>query len=253
MDFFKRWPNESRAICICTVMLALCSVGNDAARIRFPSVAQDQPTLLQIKPEHESPPIIPCNSSNVSDFVYHINGIPCSVPTNYVIQPLVVNHTKDENSLTTSEQDDQLWQRYNLSTWKQPEVEMLYESSTALAEFEMVPVRTSGVNYSSSDASSTNNGVGQEQLISENEVASLQNQYRWIMDKPSSWKKRFTNDTSHDSSNALIDVMKNKTKPIKGLSYDDQKGFQNEFLDILGKGEFLSYLTIKASCNYLNS
>lgn len=235
MDFFGRWPNESRAICICTVMLALCSVGNDAARIRFPSIAQDQPTLPQIKPEHDSPPLIPCNSSNVSDFVYHINGVPCSVPTNYVIQPLVINRTKDENPLTTSEHDDQLWQRYNLSTWKQPEVEMLYESSTVLAEFEMVPVRTSGINDNSSDVSSTNNGVGHEQLISENEVASLQNQYRWIMDKPSSWKKRFTNDTSHDSSNALIDVMKNKTKPIKGLSYDDQKGFQNEFLDILGK------------------
>lgn len=208
-------------------MLALCSVGDEAARIRFPSIAHDQPTLLQIEPQaEESSPLIPCNSSSVSDFVYNINGIPCSVPTN-------VNHT-DGASLTDEEDDDQLWQQYNLSGWRQPEADMQYESSTTLAEFEMVPVRTSGVG--SGSGSGSGSGPGQEQLISENEVASLQNQYRWIMDKPNGWKKRYVN-ASHDTSNALVDAMKNKTKPIKALSYDDQKGFQNEFLDILGKGK----------------
>jgi hypothetical protein len=196
----------------------------DAAKIRFPNVKHQDQTLVSADIE---PLVIPCNGSTSSDFVYNINGVPCSVASN-------IKNTENKPSLT-DEEGSKLWQRYNLSEWKKQQPlqtddgHVFYESSTIISEFEMVPVHSNNVPL----------GAGQDQLISENEVASLQNQYRWIIDKPTTWKKRYVNG-SQANSNALVDAFKNKTKPSKAVSSNGQKGFQHEFLDILGKGEFES-------------
>lgn len=122
-----------------------------------------------------------------------------------------------------------LWSRRNSSTAAADLLEAASgdQAGSSTEEMQLVPVPDAG----SGDGSA-------EQLISENEVLQLRNQYRWIMDKPAVWRKRFLNET-RNSSNALVEAFKNKTKPIKSLSYEGQKGFQNEFLDILGKGKLL--------------
>lgn len=220
MDFFERCL-KSRASLVCYVICAQVFFTGNAAKIRFPSVKQDT---------EDSEPLIPCNGSTFSNFVYNINGVPCRVASNYSIH--TVKNTENTPSLT-DEEGKKLWQRYNLSEWKKPQPYLtddghfFYESSTMISEYEIVPVHSNNVL-----------GTSQEQLISENEVASLQNQYRWIIDKPTTWKKRYVNG-SQTNSNALFDAFKNKTKPVKSAPYDGQKGFQNEFLDILGKGEFV--------------
>lgn len=224
MDFFERCL-KSRASLLCYVICAHLLFTSDSAKIRFPSVKPEQ-TIIRTDIE----PLIPCNGSILPNFVYNINGVPCSVASNHTAQTVVKN-TGSTPSLV-EEEGSKLWQRYNLSEWKKPnplqtdDGHVFYESSTVVSEFEMVPVHSNSVISTS-----------QEQLISENDVASLQNQYRWVIDKPAIWKKRYGN-ASQANSNALVDAFKNKTKPVKATSYSGQKGFQNEFLDILGKGEF---------------
>lgn len=217
MDFKKRCAKLRSALVYQLCMVTLIG----AARIRFPTSKHDQTEEL-----------IPCNNSATlnftsTEYVYNINGIPCSV-SQYIRDP---SHDVNDTSEAFLAESD--WQNFNISWSNDPlqgsessvdDVQILYESSTKSTDFQIVPVHGTP-----------------EQLISENEVISLQNQYRWIMDKPTTWKKRYTplnnvTQFAQTDSNALIEAFKNKTKPIKPLSYEDQKGFQNEFLDILGKG-----------------
>ncbi|XKL65838.1 hypothetical protein PGB90_009258 [Kerria lacca] len=212
MDFFGRCRKSSVSVVCRTfiVVLAWWSVFGSAARIRFPG-AGIEPTILKIEP---------CvNSSNSSQ----LQGAPC----NSGIVSTYLNNNEDNDDFESTD----FWQKYNLSDWSQAEslqgsesinnMHVILRSSTPVEGIQMVPVHQTVEHQ-------------HEQLISENEVLSLQNQYRWIMDKPTTWKKRYGNGTQNNS-NELVEVFKNKTKPIKALSYEDQKGFQNEFLDILGK------------------
>lgn len=198
-----------------------------SARIRFP-------------PQHDqADQLIPCNSSATlnltsTEYIYNINGVPCSVSIRDS-----GSHDDGYQLLTNSSdpfaedwQFNLTWSDAQLNGDSSDDVQILYESSTKNPsnDFQIVPVH----------------GAQPEQLISENEVISLQNQYRWILDKPTTWKKRYTpltNGTTQTNANALIEAFKNKTKPIKPLSYEDQKGFQNEFLDILGKGIYFNYFS----------
>ncbi|XP_065216276.1 phenoloxidase-activating factor 3-like isoform X2 [Planococcus citri] len=184
---------------------------------------------IQFPPQDQADQLILCNNSAIlnltsTKFLYNINGVPCSVPQE---EP-----NKNYELLTNTSNQFADWP-FNL-TWNDAQfngdssddVQILHESSTTRSSspnFQVVPVHS----------------AQPEQLISENEVISLQNQYRWILDKPTTtWKKRYTplnNGTTQTNTNALIEAFKNKTKPIKPLSYEDQKGFQNDFLDILGK------------------
>lgn len=231
MDFTKRCAKLRSAL---VHHLFVVTVIN-AARIRFPASQQDQGDEL-----------IPCNNSatfnpNSTEFLYNINGVPCAVALPQPTSEPAYQNYQLVNSTDQEQFDEPDWQNYNLS-WSNDslqgsetdDVQIIYDSSTKSTDFQIVPVHGNA-----------------EQLISENEVISLQNQYRWILDKPATWKKRYTpltNGTQASSSNVLVEAFKNKTKPIKPLSYEDQKGFQNEFLDILGKGIYTFYSVLSPFC-----
>lgn len=231
MDFFRRClKSHVRLVLYYVICAQVLLMTGDAAKIRFPSVKPDR-TLVASDSDLQ-PSLIPCNGSTLSNFVYNINGVPCSVASNHTVHTTLKSTESTPSS--AEKEGSNLWQHYNLSEWKKPQPlhtddgYVFYESSTEISAFEVVPVQSN----QAPDAS-------QEQLISENDVASLQNQYRWIIDKPAMWKKRYSNG-SQANSNVLVDAFKNKTKPAKVASYNGQKGFQNEFLDILGKGEYVS-------------
>ncbi len=208
MDFLKRCCQVSRvgrSAIFCTFVCGMLASCGSAARIRFPSATLvNEPTILKIEPCRN----LSCDQTN----------------SGYVMRPV------DEMG-EYADTESAFWQKYNFTDWS-PQDSMQGSESTddtrrvtqlTTTEDIMVPVHPPMQSH--------------EQLISENEVLSLQNQYRWIVDKSMSWKKQFGNET-YNSSEVFVDAFRNKTKPIKSLSYADQKGFQNEFLDILGKGKY---------------
>lgn len=257
----------------------------DAAKIRFPSAsssssfANDDLTKSPTSDHFEK--LIPCNGSATlnytasgNEYAYNVNGIPCTVtpavpqsgtyiPPGLTIENFqLVSNASSANLLsfpTDSPTND--WPNFNF-TWNDEEspsifdaidaennnaddVRILYDSSTSS---NVVPIQSGGGGGGSGSSNTPVNG--EQQLVSENEIISLQNQYRWILDKPSPWKKRFSNlqhnstNTEAGSSSVLNEMLRNKTRSAsssaianKPLSYEDQKGFPSEFLDILGKGK----------------
>lgn len=197
------------------LLLLLLTTSAETGHIRFPSSSADDdsagPTILKIEP---------CPESATS-------SAPCAAN----VRPVDVADQEETVEAV-------LWSRYNLSSTTTSDLleaasgdhqVAALAAASSTEEMQLVPVQVPNEGSGGPEDSP-------EELISENEVMLLRNQYRWIMDKPATWRKRYLNET-HENSNALVEAFKNKTKPLKSLTYEGQKGFQNEFLDILGKGK----------------
>lgn len=195
-------------------MQVLLITSASTGHVRFPSSADDEsgPTILKIEPCANSTALSPCTAS----------VRPVDVANEETVEAVLWNRLNLSSTSGTTNSD-----LLEAASGDQHVVALAAASSTE--EMQLVPVQVPD----------EGSGDSPEQLISENEVMLLRNQYRWIMDKPAAWRKRFINET-HNNSNVLVEAFKNKTKPIKSLTYEGQKGFQNEFLDILGKGKLLS-------------